>query len=824
MITAEEINFINKEYSKNGGGSDPTNVLATGRLSWISNSGSRQQMFTAQVKQAVMLDNPEVARLTTGHEKHFGKYANSYKRADSDYRIVSKICRYSSSPQLSYVLVLQDVRTGVYDVVNVKHFENMTDCHGYIREDTPVDHMMPGQIIPKGEYIYKASTIDENENYRYGVNCKVAYITMPETIEDAIICSRSFAERTKFTLIEKIEFSYDTNHVMLNMYGNNNNYKCLPEIGEETFEDSILCAIRSVNKRNIASDLTIDSLKNPKGSDTIIKGRGKLIDISIHTNAADKLEEGEHRSQVRRMYLDELRYHQEIVNTLGRILSNKNNKVTDMFKYILSISRNYINPDVKFSSDSGEFEFCYITAYVAYKTGLNEGYKMTNRHGGKGVISEIRDDELMPVDEDGVRCDAIIASAGVVPRLNFCQKYEHEINFIADKFVRHKLMKEDNHDKRVKMLCEFCSDINKDYGDKMTKYLKSVSKYEQQRFIREVGEEGLYLQLPPFTDFMTIDNLAFLYDKYDIKPGYVRVRRRYYDEPESDTYVTEDYVKKLENINDNFIFPHDPKSGEIVTLGMDDLNKQKKNHVGLSPKQYKENQWVDKYVWCDVPLKYVDGKDPELTERIDSVKIVNEFKETLSKEEFDSPKTKIYKNDDGSITREFRSTHPIIIADVYYMILKHIPEAKKFSARNLGPVSLLGLPCKSNKNSIGIPYPDTSNRCGEMESECLNRRIPAIDTARWMATHATNPEYVLESARQQLFENPLDLHDVDIPGGIPKDTIPARTLRAYLASIGINVLDTGETDPFEWFDKSPFKDGDDLLNQLRKKNKSNGGK
>lgn len=819
MISAEEIDFINKEYSVEGGGSDPTEVLGAGRLSWVSNSGSRQQMFTAQIKQAVMLSNPEVPKLSTGHEKFFGKHADSFKRAKSNYRILAKIPRYSSNPRLAYVLVLQDLNSGEFDVVNVKHFESMSDCHGYIREETIVDNMNVGDIIGKGEYFYKASTIDEDENYRYGVNCKVMYVSAPNTVEDAIICSDSFAKKTRFNLIEKIEFTYDTNHVMLNLYGDNNRYQCLPNIGDETSENSILCGIRSVNRKNISSDLTVDALSSPKGGDLIIKGRGRLIDISVHTNDIEKLTEGEHRSQINKYFLDEMRYHQEIVNVLGNIISNKRNIVSDMLKYVLSVSRNYVNPEIKFSNDNGEFEFCYITAYVAYETGLNEGYKFTNRHGGKGVISEIRPEEYMPVDEDGVRADLIIATAGIIPRLNFGQSYEHEFNFLADKFVKRKLMRETDHDKQIKMIIEFCTDINKQYGETLGKYLKSITKGEQQKFIREIGEEGLFLQVPPFAHAFTIENLERLYEKYGIRPGFVRFKRKYDDEREKDSYISKEYYEKLENLNDNFRFakPSGPKDDTYLSIL--DLKEQKKNPLGLSNKDYKEHKWIDDYVWDKHTIGITDENDEEILNTMANSVVLDQPFDLSDIDQFNSPDTKIYKDANGDIVRDFRSPKPMIIADVYYMVLKHIPEAKKFSARNLGPVSLLGLPCKSNKSDVGIPFPDTSNRCGEMETECLNRRIGSAATARWMATHATNPEYVLESARQQLLEDPLDLHDVNIPDGVPKDTIPARTLRAYLGSIGINLLDTGESDPFEWFDSSEFKDVDELLKYIKKNQK-----
>ena len=93
-----------------------------------------------------------------------------------------------------------------------------------------MDEKVVGNRITKDDFVYKANTLDEFGNYRYGRNYKVAFLLIPEVKDDAIVMSKSAADNTKFDLITKTELVINKNDILLNIYGDLKNYKRFKEI------------------------------------------------------------------------------------------------------------------------------------------------------------------------------------------------------------------------------------------------------------------------------------------------------------------------------------------------------------------------------------------------------------------------------------------------------------------------------------------------------------------------------------------------------------------------------------------------------------------
>jgi hypothetical protein len=72
-----------------------------------------------------------------------------------------------------------------------------------------------------------------------------------------------------------------------------------------------------------------------------------------------------------------------------------------------------------------------VTVRTEEKMGI--GDKLSNRFGGKGVVSEIIPDERMVKDEDGKPIDVLFTSAGIVSRINPNQVVEAALGKVAEK-------------------------------------------------------------------------------------------------------------------------------------------------------------------------------------------------------------------------------------------------------------------------------------------------------------------------------------------------------------------------------------------------------
>jgi DNA-directed RNA polymerase beta subunit len=74
-----------------------------------------------------------------------------------------------------------------------------------------------------------------------------------------------------------------------------------------------------------------------------------------------------------------------------------------------------------------------LTVTVKYKEPVGIGDKLSNRYGGKGVVSKIVDDESMVKDEAGKPIDLLWTSLGVVSRINPAQVLETGLAKVAEK-------------------------------------------------------------------------------------------------------------------------------------------------------------------------------------------------------------------------------------------------------------------------------------------------------------------------------------------------------------------------------------------------------
>jgi DNA-directed RNA polymerase subunit beta len=72
-----------------------------------------------------------------------------------------------------------------------------------------------------------------------------------------------------------------------------------------------------------------------------------------------------------------------------------------------------------------------VRVFVAKKRKISEGDKLAGRHGNKGVISKIVDQQDMPFLEDGTPVDVILNPLGVPSRMNVGQILETHLGWVA---------------------------------------------------------------------------------------------------------------------------------------------------------------------------------------------------------------------------------------------------------------------------------------------------------------------------------------------------------------------------------------------------------
>ena len=90
----------------------------------------------------------------------------------------------------------------------------------------------------------------------------------------------------------------------------------------------------------------------------------------------------------------------------------------------------------KFIKDK-PFSNIILNIFVLEKSVLDVGDKISNRYGGKGVVSKVRPDELMPLLDTGERVEVIFNSATCINRENMGQLFETSLNHICGQLLHY---------------------------------------------------------------------------------------------------------------------------------------------------------------------------------------------------------------------------------------------------------------------------------------------------------------------------------------------------------------------------------------------------
>lgn len=508
---------------------DPVDSLGVYNMTLASvSSGNRLLLTGSYFEQCTMLNKPEVPRMYTGFEKQLGSYNDSLKIAQTDYVILHKVEKYNMNIGYHYLLVLQDVHTGIISCHMNRHYESLAEEHGYIKPMIDTDYKNRGDTIPKGAVITRSNSIDENLNYRYGVNANVAYISDPNNIEDGFRVNEDFAARTTYSKIDKIELTLGFGDVLLNMYGNESVYKCFPDIFGHV-KDGIFCVKRAIDKNNIGCSTTISALSNINTNDQIIKGDGVLLDIEIFVNSNEELlKDNVHRQQIVQYYNIVRDFKYEVMKTLEPYATNnKKYRVTTDVNTIYSNYKDYIDAtnsptnEIRYQNSTGTFEFVNIVFTVGRAESIGEGSKIANRHGNKGVICKLTPAKYMPVDKYGNVVDILINPYSIPGRSNPGQNYEQELLFIADRVVD-QMKAMDNYGNRFKHMMKYMEIVDKDNATFIESMYKSLDTRSKHLFIDQVMKDGIYVRQHPFYGAKERE-LESLYNLFNVRPDKLKV-------------------------------------------------------------------------------------------------------------------------------------------------------------------------------------------------------------------------------------------------------------------------------------------------------------
>ena len=484
-----------------------------------SNSGSRKLMSAIHNEHHLNLKHAEIPIIQTGFENEFGENSSSFVCAESDYEVIYKINKFSFYNN-HYFLIVRDLNTGIYDVIERVLYKHNTESYGYLYNNSYLDSLKPGSKIKKGTVIKKSDGYDEFNNKMNGVNLVTMYLSCAQNMEDSNIISESAAKKLETNLIKSTDITINDNDILLNLYGDENRYKTFPDIGEE-IKGGIFCGVRRLENDNMLYTLSQSRLRDIMMSDKCILMDGIVADIDVYCNNPEAIGDSYYNQQLYFYYTERVNFCKTVNELVGPLYMN--GKLSYNLQKLYATCRDTV-AGKQFYKDK-QFNNVIMQVTVIETLPMNPGDKISDRYGGKGVISKIVPDELMPRLNNGTVVEIIKNQSTCINRENIGQLHEQSLTFIGSRIIDYFKTGVLSYAEMAHMWYDFVVEVDPDQANWMKESFSLDDEYESRLFIESIIEDdAIYLSLEPFTGIVDIDRIAAIYKKFPwIKPYTVSV-------------------------------------------------------------------------------------------------------------------------------------------------------------------------------------------------------------------------------------------------------------------------------------------------------------
>ena len=490
----------------------------------ITNSGPRKIMNGTHQTHTLVLTQSDVPYVSTGFENAYGDKSSSILKADMGYNVIGKIERFTQAREHNYYLVLENPDTKTIHVVERISYKHKTEGYGYLYNNNIIDGYEVGSYIPKDTVIRRSIGFDKFGNKTNGVNLNIAYMALDDNMEDSVIVSDTCAKKLCAPLIRRVKVILNDNDIPLNLYGDDDNYKVFPDIGE-SIQNGVLLAYRRENKEESIYSQAISRLRQTEMSDTKITVNGVVIDIRLRCNNKEELQTGQYNQQLLYYYNDRIRMRNSILSLIGPYVA-RGYKLTYAANELFTVSQQEVN-GVQFI-DNNRFSKVELEFTVMENRDLEVGDKVADRYGGKGVVSKILPHELMPKLPNGIYADMIKNSSTMYGRENPGQIFESELNNISMCILDHIKDNNVSMDKAFKMILDYMSVAAPELKADTEDYLQLLDPEEKIIYLQSIiSKTSIPISALPIKEAMTIDKLDTLYKMFpfaQLQRPYVPIR------------------------------------------------------------------------------------------------------------------------------------------------------------------------------------------------------------------------------------------------------------------------------------------------------------
>ena len=422
-------------------------------------SSSRGQMQANAISQHYVISGCKPNMIQTGADIEYGRFSNSIT-TPHNMVVFSIVNRYIPSQhngiQLNpqQVVIYQTFDEGsrpLFGIIDITRFSSSHPKFGFEYKPTEeAQQIRVGNSIPKGTVLYDTPAKDKHGLYSPGIDLNTLYSSLEGTIEDSILIAKDVAPLLKTKTFTTRVFELGEKEFPLNLYGDDDNYKVMPDIGEYCIPTGQAYSGIVMAKREYRPDLLpiMFTKKSTRIFDSVtdvpLDGNGqeaRVIDIIVYkqpkTNTAVAPKVMEQLDKYANAYRD---FCERIVSEYRKIMAKTNGNAEftadfdQLIKHCMAITNEQTNdertrnvPIQKVSNFNRKLDDITIIVTTEYTKEVGPGFKITGLHGNKGVIADVVTVEpsQMPYDPiTGIRADICIGVNSTFNRMNQGQTYE----------------------------------------------------------------------------------------------------------------------------------------------------------------------------------------------------------------------------------------------------------------------------------------------------------------------------------------------------------------------------------------------------------------
>ena len=343
-----------------------------------NNVAVRTEYGTKTQRQAVPCLNPETPIVATGYEGEIGKVGGRVLMAVDAGEVVEVDSTH---------ITIKGKTTKTYEL----------DVFSKTNDKTFSFHQRPvvklGDKVKKGDLLADIASTKEGQ-VAIGKNLRVAFVCQHgANYEDAIVISRRLVEDDTLTSLVAKEFTADVRETKL---GPDETAADIPNVSEARLRNLDANGIIRVGSEVEAGDILVGKITQ--------KGESQL-------SAEEKLLQSIFGEKIK-----------DVKDTSLRLPAGEKGRVIDVQVRDRNDGHNLTSGVIR-----------QIKVVVADVRKIQEGDKLTNRHGNKGVISKVLPSEDMPYTEDGHPVDIVLSPLGVPSRKNIGQILEMHLGMCASR-------------------------------------------------------------------------------------------------------------------------------------------------------------------------------------------------------------------------------------------------------------------------------------------------------------------------------------------------------------------------------------------------------